>query len=163
MAEIAPAVKVEDFAKLNPSLSYTKDKPSDCVLKKGVRYCVREGNGSKGGTNNDPPSSDDTNSRAVTSSLYTTAVDKSPTKATATSVAGSPSKLDGVGATPTPVQKGVVTQCKKWHMVGKGDGCPEIAKKYSIDVMEFKKWNPAVKADCTMLETGFNVCVGVSA
>jgi len=154
-------VKVEDFTKLNPSLSYIKDKPSDCVLKKGVRYCVREGNGSKGSANNDPPSSDDTNSTAPTPSLPTTDVNTTPTKVTATPVAGSPSKTDGVGATPTPVQKGVVTQCKKWHMVGKGDGCPEIAKKYSIDVTDFKKWNPAVKADCTMLETGFNVCVGV--
>lgn len=46
-------------------------------------------------------------------------------------------------------------------MVEKGDGCPGISKEYSIAVTDFEKWNPAVKADCTMLEIGFNVCVGI--
>lgn len=75
------------------------------------------------------------------------------------SISAVPNQVNTAGATPTPTQTGVATGCKKWHMVVKGDGCPEIAKRYGVDVEDFKKWNPAVKADCTLLETGFNVCV----
>lgn len=173
-------VPVDDFIKWNPSLSYDPKNPSSCVLAKGVRYCVKPGNGAdtllsatmphptaslpttlSKLSSKQPPSSPQspysTPSPSISpsqSNTINTAQSSLPQNPSLTS----PSPSD---ATPTPTQPGVITSCKNWHLVVSGDGCPSIAQKYSIDVSDFKKWNPRVKEDCTLLETGFNVCVAV--
>ena len=69
------------------------------------------------------------------------------------SSSSAPSQTIGGGAlaAPSPTQRGVAADCTKWHKCIDSDGCPSIAKQYGVDVTEFKKWNPAVKSDCTML------------
>lgn len=154
------AVGVEDFVKWNPSLTYKKEDRSACVLAKGVRYCVRPGNNSD--SNGTVPSTASIKSFSSTTTLSRGPVQSSDqVPSISTAHTPSPSKTGAVDSTPSPTQKDVVQGCKKWHLVGKGDGCPEIAKKYGIEVKELEKWNPAVKTDCSMLVIGFNVCVGL--
>lgn len=64
-------------------------------------------------------------------------------------------------ATPTPIQSGMITNCKKLHRVVKGDGCWAIANTYKIELNDFYKWNPAVGSTCAQLRPDNYVCVGV--
>ncbi|KAH8624629.1 hypothetical protein IG631_20094 [Alternaria alternata] len=63
--------------------------------------------------------------------------------------------------TPTPVQQGMVTGCKKFHKVVAGDGCWDIANNNKIALDDFYKWNPAVKTDCSGLWAQYYVCIGI--
>jgi LysM repeat protein len=64
-------------------------------------------------------------------------------------------------STPTPVQPGMVSGCKKFYKVQSGDGCWAIADMNKISLDNFYKWNPAVKTDCSALWGQYYVCVGV--
>ncbi|KJZ69800.1 hypothetical protein HIM_10818 [Hirsutella minnesotensis 3608] len=64
-------------------------------------------------------------------------------------------------STPTPVQDGMVKNCKKFYKVKSGDGCYNIAQSNSIALNDFYLWNPAVKSDCSKLFPDYNVCVGI--
>ncbi len=64
-------------------------------------------------------------------------------------------------ATPTPTQSGMVTGCRKFYYVVAGDGCYNIAAAQGIALSNFYAWNPAVKTDCSGLQTGYYVCVGI--
>ncbi|OAL43397.1 LysM domain protein [Pyrenochaeta sp. DS3sAY3a] len=64
-------------------------------------------------------------------------------------------------STPTPVQPGMVNNCKKFYKVQAGDGCWAIADTNKITLDNFYKWNPAVKTDCSGLWAQYFVCVGV--
>jgi Tfp pilus assembly protein FimV len=62
--------------------------------------------------------------------------------------------------TPTPVQQGMVADCKKFYKVVSGDGCWAIADTNKISLDDFYKWNPALKTDCSGLWAEYYVCVG---
>ena len=64
-------------------------------------------------------------------------------------------------ATPTPTQSGMVAGCHKFYFVVAGDGCYNIAAAQGITLSNFYAWNPAVKTDCSGLQTGYYVCVGM--
>jgi LysM repeat protein len=63
--------------------------------------------------------------------------------------------------TPTPIQTGVVSNCKKFYKVITGDGCWAIANANGIKLEDFYKWNPAVGSTCATLYPDNYVCVGV--
>jgi len=64
-------------------------------------------------------------------------------------------------ATPTPIQTGMVTNCDTFHKVISGDQCDAVAKKASITLANFYKWNPAVGSTCGSLLLGYYVCIGL--
>lgn len=63
-------------------------------------------------------------------------------------------------ATPTPIQEGMVKDCKIFYKVQTGDGCYDIAHDKGITVENFYLWNPAVRTDCSRLQANVFVCVG---
>ncbi|KFY72525.1 hypothetical protein V499_07338 [Pseudogymnoascus sp. VKM F-103] len=63
--------------------------------------------------------------------------------------------------TPQPIQTGMVTNCKKFHLVKTGESCDTITRLYSITVANFIKWNPAAGASCTGLWANTYACVGL--
>ncbi|KAJ4152983.1 hypothetical protein LMH87_009498 [Akanthomyces muscarius] len=65
------------------------------------------------------------------------------------------------GATPSPIQDGMVANCNKFYKVVPGDGCYNLAHDQGISLDDFYKWNPAVKNDCTGLQAGYYVCIHV--
>ncbi|KAJ4169798.1 hypothetical protein NW754_005946 [Fusarium falciforme] len=63
--------------------------------------------------------------------------------------------------TPTPVQAGMINNCKKFHLVKSTTTCASIQDYYKITMAQIAKWNPAVGAKCTALWKEYYVCVGV--
>lgn len=82
--------------------------------------------------------------------------------ATTTTIATTTTATGGGITTPTPYQTGMVSDCDKFYLVENGDYCQGIATEYSISLENFYDWNPAVGTDCSDLELGDYVCVGVS-
>ncbi|RPA79776.1 hypothetical protein BJ508DRAFT_377492 [Ascobolus immersus RN42] len=66
-----------------------------------------------------------------------------------------------VSAAPSPIQPGVVSYCKKYHLVTDDDDCWSLAGLYGISVPTFKSWNTQVGSDCHNLWTGYYCCVGI--
>ncbi|KAH7017948.1 putative LysM domain protein [Microdochium trichocladiopsis] len=64
-------------------------------------------------------------------------------------------------ATPTPIQTGMVTNCKLFYQVRSGDTCATIAASKGITVANFVKWNPAVGSGCTGMWANTWACVGL--
>ncbi|KAK2590531.1 hypothetical protein QQS21_011781 [Conoideocrella luteorostrata] len=62
---------------------------------------------------------------------------------------------------PAQTQPGVAADCKRWHVVQKGDGCYDIAQANKITLDDFYKWNPGVGSNCEALWLGYAVCIGV--
>jgi hypothetical protein len=84
-------------------------------------------------------------------------VGSTPTpKATSTKT----TKGNGV-ATPTPVQAGMVKNCKKFHIVRSGTTCQAIATYNKISLADLYKWNPDVGNICKNLWLGYYTCVAV--
>ncbi|RBR01903.1 hypothetical protein FVER53263_20903 [Fusarium verticillioides] len=69
-----------------------------------------------------------------------------------------PAKSSG---TPSPIQAGMVKNCKKFHLVKKTTTCDAIQKYYKITMANLFKWNPAIGSKCTSLWADYYVCVGV--
>lgn len=65
-------------------------------------------------------------------------------------------------ACPVPVMAGLISNCDDCYKVVSGDSCSAIFDTNNITSAEFHAWNPAINADCTNLEIGYNYCVGVS-
>jgi LysM repeat protein len=63
---------------------------------------------------------------------------------------------------PTPIQSGMVTNCKTFHLVKKNETCATITSKYKITQANFVKWNPAVGKDCKGMWANSYACVAVS-
>ncbi|KAL2211785.1 hypothetical protein CC79DRAFT_1378678 [Sarocladium strictum] len=63
--------------------------------------------------------------------------------------------------TPLPIQTGMVTNCNKFHEIKSTTTCANLLAYHSITMPDLYKWNPAVKSDCSNLQPGTNVCVGV--
>ncbi|KAJ4184126.1 hypothetical protein NW767_012172 [Fusarium falciforme] len=64
-------------------------------------------------------------------------------------------------STPTPIQSGMVSNCNKFHIVGKTTTCQGIADYNKISISDFYKWNAGIKSDCSNLELGAYACAGV--
>lgn len=76
-------------------------------------------------------------------------------------IGGTPTKPDNGVKTPSPIQPGMVSNCKKFHQVASTTTCDSIQKYYKITMAQLVKWNPAVGAKCTGLWAKYWVCVGV--
>ena len=72
------------------------------------------------------------------------------TKATAT--------RNGV-STPTPIQAGMVKNCKNFKLVQSGETCAAIISKYGITQAQLVSWNLAIKSDCSGLWAQYYICV----
>ncbi|KAF2004067.1 carbohydrate-binding module family 50 protein [Amniculicola lignicola CBS 123094] len=64
-------------------------------------------------------------------------------------------------ATPTPIQSGMVTNCKTFKKVVSGDECGTIASKAGISLANFYKWNPGVGSSCGSLWLDYYVCIAI--
>jgi LysM repeat protein len=71
-----------------------------------------------------------------------------------------PTPTNGV-ATPSPIQTGMVSNCNKFYLVVKDDGCYDIASKSSISLDQLYLWNPAVGNECRSLFPANYICIGV--
>ena len=69
-------------------------------------------------------------------------------------------KGNGV-ATPTPIQSGMVTNCKTFKKVVSGDECAKIAQNANISLANFYKWNPGVGTSCQSLWLDYYVCIAI--
>ncbi|KAF4969333.1 hypothetical protein FSARC_3408 [Fusarium sarcochroum] len=76
-------------------------------------------------------------------------------------IGGTPTKPTNGVETPTPIQAGVVSNCKKFHLVASTTTCASIQNYYKITMAQLAKWNPAVGSKCTALWAKYYVCVGV--
>lgn len=63
--------------------------------------------------------------------------------------------------TPSPIQTGMVKNCKKFDFVAENETCDVITKRNKISLADFIKWNPAVGSDCRNMWAKTYVCVGV--
>ncbi|KAI8944635.1 hypothetical protein F4801DRAFT_571068 [Xylaria longipes] len=82
------------------------------------------------------------------------------TPTTTTTTPTTTTRGNGV-ATPTPTQSGMVGNCKAFHKVVSGDICDTVASAAKITVTQFYAWNPAVGTDCSHLNIGYYVCIGL--
>ncbi|RDW63078.1 putative LysM domain protein [Aspergillus mulundensis] len=129
----------------NPSLSST-----ECTLNEGWSYCVESTDAVK------PITTTSTTSKTTATVTTTTAASTSTTataSATTTSSASSPS----------PTQTGLISSCNAYYYVEKGDYCQGIVDSFAnFTLPQFYAWNPAVQDDCSGLQAGYYVCVGVT-
>ncbi|KAK8050310.1 hypothetical protein PG994_012040 [Apiospora phragmitis] len=102
----------------------------------------------------------------------------------ATYITGTPtSSGSGAGATPSPVQPGIITGCQQFYKVVSGDTCQKVSDAFSISLSQVNKssisppvclsvmrilrdyltqfygWNPGVGSNCQALFLGYYVCV----
>ncbi|KAI8666209.1 hypothetical protein NCS57_00845100 [Fusarium keratoplasticum] len=64
-------------------------------------------------------------------------------------------------STPTPIQAGITSSCKKFHLVKSTPACASIQNYYKITIANLYKWNPAISSDCKSLWAEYYICVGV--
>ncbi|KAI6778187.1 LysM domain-containing protein [Emericellopsis cladophorae] len=64
-------------------------------------------------------------------------------------------------ATPTPIQDGMIRNCKKFHLLKTGQTCETIQKQYKVTLASLIKWNPAIGSDCRSLWANTHLCVGI--
>lgn len=74
---------------------------------------------------------------------------------------GTPTKPSNGIITPSPIQSGMVSNCKKFHPVASTTTCDSIQKYYKITMGQLVKWNPVIGSKCTGLWANYYVCVGV--
>ncbi|RTE79633.1 hypothetical protein BHE90_005874 [Fusarium euwallaceae] len=70
-----------------------------------------------------------------------------------------PTQPDPSNPTPSPVQAGMIKNCKKFHLVATTTTCDSIQKYYKITMAQLRKWNPAIDANCNGLWAKYYVCV----
>ncbi|KAL3476524.1 LysM domain protein [Aspergillus californicus] len=63
----------------------------------------------------------------------------------------------------SPQRTGTAANCNNYYFVENGDSCSAILSEYEISIAELYSWNPSIGADCSTMEYGYYVCVGVSA
>ncbi|KAM5351161.1 hypothetical protein ACJ41O_003884 [Fusarium nematophilum] len=76
-------------------------------------------------------------------------------------VGGTPTKPGNGVQTPSPIQAGMVSNCKRFHLSSSTTTCTSIQNYYKITMAQLAKWNPAVGSKCTTLWAKYYVCVGV--
>ena len=84
----------------------------------------------------------------------------SPTSKSASPTTTSKTTPSNGVATPTPTQSPFITNCNKFYLVKKDDGCEAIATANGISFDQFYSWNPAV-GQCQNLWPTYYVCVGI--
>ncbi|KAL5337117.1 hypothetical protein BJX70DRAFT_389455 [Aspergillus crustosus] len=131
-------ITVAQLVSWNPSLSSNK-----CELTVGWSYCV------------EAPKVQPTTSKTTTSTTKTTTASSTWTTSVSTTTTTS------AGA-PTPTQSGLIPTCNSFYFVEEGDYCEEIVSSFgNFTLDQFYSWNPAVQNDCSGLQAGYYVCVGV--
>ncbi|RJE24636.1 LysM domain protein [Aspergillus sclerotialis] len=134
-------ITIDQLVSWNPSLSST-----DCSLEEGHSYCV------------DAPNVATTKTTSTTSTTTSKTTTTSPTAPTTTTAATTTTR--GI---PGPTQTGLVSNCNAFYLIEGGDTCYDITADYgNFTLSEFYSWNPAVGDDCSGLQAGYYVCVGVS-
>jgi len=63
--------------------------------------------------------------------------------------------------TPSPIQDGMVTNCKTFCFVNQDETCLTVASKNRIMAEQFLSRNPAAKSDCSSLWANTYACVAV--
>jgi hypothetical protein len=63
--------------------------------------------------------------------------------------------------TPSPIQAGMTSRCKKFDFVKSGEICDTITRRNGISLADFVKWNTGVGSDCRSMWAETYVCVGV--
>jgi hypothetical protein len=53
--------------------------------------------------------------------------------------------------TPEPVQAGMTTRCKTFHLMKLQETRSDLAQRYGITMEEIKAWNPAAGSQCVGL------------
>ncbi|KAK2687525.1 hypothetical protein QWA68_013104 [Fusarium oxysporum] len=76
-------------------------------------------------------------------------------------IGGTPTKPGNGVETPSLIQTGMVSNCKKFHMVQLTTTYASIQTYYKITLAQLTKWNPAIGSKCTALWAKYWVCVGV--
>lgn len=85
-----------------------------------------------------------------------------PVEGTTTTATAGPTGGPGNGvSTPKPIQTGMVTNCNKFYLVKKDEGCYDIAAAQGISLSDLYAWNAALNGDCTGLWVNVYVCVGI--
>ncbi|KFY26805.1 hypothetical protein V493_03857 [Pseudogymnoascus sp. VKM F-4281 (FW-2241)] len=142
-------IKLADFLKMNPAVS------SDCGTNfwVGNSYCVGTSKGACPTSTSTKPHNSTTISSSYSIIPQPSSSYVQVTKSTATSWP------------PTQTQAGQVPYCNKWKLVYPGDTCASIQARYSTSMSldDFKKWNPAIGADCKSLFSNYYVCVGIQS
>ncbi|WAO90587.1 Hypothetical protein NCS54_00802100 [Fusarium falciforme] len=64
-------------------------------------------------------------------------------------------------STPTPIQAGMISSCKKFHLVKSTTLCGSIQNYYKITMANHYGLNPAIGSGCKSLRAEYYVCVGV--
>jgi hypothetical protein len=64
-------------------------------------------------------------------------------------------------ATPTPIQQGMVSNCKTFRLIKSGDNCASVAKAAKISLADFYRWNTGVGSNCQSLWLDTYYCVAV--
>ncbi|KAI8943233.1 hypothetical protein NX059_001255 [Plenodomus lindquistii] len=88
----------------------------------------------------------------------------SPTTTTKPTTTVKPTTTTTTGngiATPTPIQPGMISSCKKFHYASEGDTCSQIISYNKITLANFVKWNTGVGATCNNMWGKTYVCVGI--
>ncbi|RMJ12213.1 hypothetical protein CDV36_008133 [Fusarium kuroshium] len=136
-AELAEiwGISLEELENWNPSLNTSSP---DCAFAEEKSYCM---------------------AAYKLANTYTGEPDE-PESGTTTTTATTTG--NGV-STPTPIQSGMVSNCNKFHIVGKTTTCQGIADYNKISIADFYKWNAGIKSDCSNLELGAYACAGVIA
>ncbi|KAJ1323118.1 peptidoglycan DL-endopeptidase LytF [Microdochium nivale] len=90
----------------------------------------------------------------VTGAATTTA--KPPTTTTQNPPGGQPTNSG-----PQPQMPGIVSNCKKYHLVKEGEGCWAIYTNAGISFDQFRAYNTQIDAQCSNMWKDVYVCVGV--
>ncbi|OAA63388.1 peptidoglycan-binding protein [Niveomyces insectorum RCEF 264] len=143
----ANSITLEQFLAWNPDVGNGSNNCTQLVPDYDVCVLVE---GLEPGGNQTITSRPPGNSTSPTSSVP-------PTRTTSTKTSTRP----GGSNTPVPVQSGMVQGCKRFYFVEPNDGCWAISNSAKIDLNDFYKWNPAVRTDCTLLQAGYYVCIGL--
>jgi hypothetical protein len=125
----------------NPSV------PNPCVLQAQRSYCVEAFGEPSPGV-------------PTPTTMITTAGPGGPT----TTAPPTTTKPGNGVSTPLPTQPGMVTNCNKFHYIASTNvKCEAVISYQKISRDDFLKWNPTVKSDCSGMQIGVQVCVGVIA
>jgi len=77
-------------------------------------------------------------------------------------VFGAATKSSTSAKVPEPQQPGIVSNCKSYYLVEKGETCSEVAAKNKISLSDFLEWNPKTGTDCNALLANAYACVSVT-
>ncbi|KFY47397.1 hypothetical protein V495_01947 [Pseudogymnoascus sp. VKM F-4514 (FW-929)] len=79
-------------------------------------------------------------------------------KGATTTSPGNPQPTSGG---PTPQMPGIISSCKKFHLVASGDSCFDLQQTYGVSLAQLLSWNTEVNDACTNMWGGYYICVGV--